>query len=100
RASPLAPAPPTGSPSHLAPRAPPPLRLRFRIITQPPHDFAGLPDIRLTESGAHGRSDHQEAVVQLAVAHVAFGGQLHKLRAPVLRVVDECDEPVSRKFVR
>ena len=42
----------------------------------------------------------QEPGVQLAVVRVAFGRQLHKLRAPVLRVVDEFDEPLGRKLIR
>src|SRR5262249_54350963 len=37
---------------------------------------------------------------EFAVAHVALGRELHKLRAPVLRIVDEFDEPLGRKLIR
>ena len=42
----------------------------------------------------------KEPGVQLAVARVAFARKLHELRAPVLRIVDEFDEPLGRKLIR
>src|SRR5215469_18869605 len=76
------------------------LRPRLHIIAQLPHDLGGPADIRFAESDAEGRGDHQELGVELAVACIAFGRQLHELRALVLRIVDEFDEPLGRKLIR
>ena len=78
----------------------PPLRPRFHIVAQLPHDLGRAADVRFAESGAHGGGDRHEPGVQLAVARVAFARQLHELRPPMLRIVDELDEPVGRKFIR
>ena len=77
-----------------------PLRPRFHIIAQLPHDLGGLADVWFAESDAHGGCDRKEPGVELAVVRVAFARQLHKLRAPVLRIVDEFDEPLGRKLTR
>src|ERR671918_1861458 len=76
------------------------LRTRFHIIAQMPHELDGLADIRFAESDAHGRGDRKEPSVELAVARVTFGRKLHKLRAPVLRIVDEFHEPLGGKLIR
>lgn len=76
------------------------LRPNFHIVAQLPHDPGGLADIRFVESDAHGRGDRQELGVQLTVARGAFARQLHKLRAPVFWIVDEFNEPLSRKLIR
>lgn len=60
------------------------------------HDLDGPADIRFAQSNAHGRCDRQEPGIELAVACIAFGRELHKIRAPVLRIVDEFDERLGR----
>src|SRR5919106_1818235 len=75
------------------------LRTRFHIIAQMPHELDGLADIRFAERDAHGGCDRKEPSVELAVARVAFRRKLHELRAPVLRIVDEFDEPLGRKLI-
>src|SRR5215204_2352160 len=70
------------------------------IVAQLPHDFGGPADVRFAEGDAQGGSDRQEAGVELAVARITFARKPHKVRAPVLRVVDEFDEPLGRKLIR
>src|SRR5262249_23150023 len=53
------------------------------------HDLGGLTYIRFAERDADGRGDHHELGVELAVVCIAFGRQLHKLRALVLRIADK-----------
>jgi hypothetical protein len=76
------------------------LRPLSHLVAQLPQDPGGPADIRFAERGAHGRGDGHEPGAQLAVAHVTPWRELHELRTPVLRVVDESDKPLSRKLVR
>src|SRR5215831_1868588 len=75
-------------------------RPRLHIIAELSHDLCRPADIRFAESDTHGRSDRKEPGVELAVARVAFDRKLHQLRAPVLRIGDEFDEPLGRKLIR
>src|SRR4030095_908741 len=77
-----------------------PLRTRFHLISQLPHDCGGLANIRFAESNAQGRCDRPEPDVELTIACLTFGRKPHKLRAPVLRIVDEFHEPLGRKLIR
>jgi hypothetical protein len=58
-------------------------KLAVALFTEPPHHLDGLTDVCFGETNAHRRGDRQEAGIELAVACVAFGRKLHKLRAPV-----------------
>src|SRR5215213_9363648 len=76
-----------------------PLRTRFYIIAQLPHDLGGLADLRFAESDAQVRCDRKKPDVELAVARVTFGRKPHELRAPVLRIFDEFHKPLGRKLI-
>src|SRR5512147_2256713 len=76
------------------------LRPRLHIIAQLPHDLDRLADIRLAAGNDHGGCDRQQPGVELAVACVAFERKLHELRAPVLRIVDELNQPLGRQLIR
>src|SRR5215831_15236403 len=74
-------------------------RPRLHIIAELSHDLCRPADIRFAESDTHGRSDRKEPGAELAVAHIPFGCQLHKLRTLVLWIIDEFDEALGRELI-
>src|SRR5690606_17791969 len=76
-----------------------PLRTGLHVIAKSPHNLDGLADICLILCDVHGRCDRNELGVELAVARVAFAGKPYKLRALVLRIVDEFHQPLGRELI-